>query len=115
MAEDPVAELKAMNARFSVLSKAAPGAMGGFRTMMIEAGKDGALPARFKELVALAIAVNEGCTDCILFHVSNARMHGATREELAETLAVCVEMGGGPGSVYAGKALAAWDSLPSQP
>lgn len=112
MAEDAVADLKQMNARFSALAKAAPGPMGGFRTLMTEASKDGALPARFKELVALAIAVNEGCADCILYHVSAAKGHGATRQELAEVLGVCVEMGGGPGSVYAGKALAAYDALP---
>jgi AhpD family alkylhydroperoxidase len=56
----------------------------------------GTLPAKHKELIAVAIAVHQGCSDCILFHVSNAKSNGATRSELAEVLAVCIEMGGGP-------------------
>lgn len=103
--------LKAMNTRFAALAKAAPQPMTAFRSLMIEASKDGVLPARFKELVAVAIAVHQGCADCILFHVANARSHGASRAELAELLGVTIEMGGGPSSVYAGHALAAFDEL----
>jgi len=43
--------------------------------------------------------------------VSSAKSRGATRAELAETLSVCVEMGGGPSSVYAGHALAVYDEI----
>jgi AhpD family alkylhydroperoxidase len=103
--------LKAMNTRFAALAKAAPQALGSFRSLMLEASKAGTLQAKFKELIAVAIAVRQGCGDCILFHVSNAKSHGATRAELAETLAVCIEMGGGPSSVYAGHALAAYDDI----
>jgi AhpD family alkylhydroperoxidase len=103
--------LKAMNARFAALTKAAPQALGSFRSLMLEASKPGTLQTKFKELIAVAIAVHHGCGDCILFHVSNAKFHGATRSELAETLAVCIEMGGGPSSVYAGHALAAYDDI----
>lgn len=106
-------DLKAMNARFSAFARAAPQVFGAFRSLMNEASKEGALPARFKELVAVAIAVNQGCEDCIVFHLSNAKRHGASREELVEVLGVAVEMGGGPGSVYAAKALAAFDDFAS--
>jgi AhpD family alkylhydroperoxidase len=68
-------------------------------------------PASFKELIAVAIAVDKGCGDCILFHVANAKKHGATRDELSEALVVCIEMGGGPGAVYAARALAAYDEI----
>jgi len=105
--------LKEMNARFSTFARAAPQVFGAFRNLMTEASKEGSVPARFKELVAVAIAVNQGCEDCIAFHLSNARRHGATREELVEVLGVAVEMGGGSGSVYAAKALAAFDDMAS--
>ena len=103
--------LKAMNTRFAALAKASPQALGAFRSLMLEASKAGALQTKFKELVAVAIAVHQGCSDCILFHVSNAKSHGATRAELVETLAVCIEMGGGPSSVYAGHSLAGYDEI----
>ena len=35
----------------------------------------------------------------------------ATREEVADVLAVCVQMGGGPSLMYAAKALDAWDQF----
>jgi hypothetical protein len=34
-----------------------------------------------------------------------------TREEVVETITVSVEMGGGPATVYGGKALAAFDEM----
>jgi hypothetical protein len=35
----------------------------------------------------------------------------ATPDELSEALVVCIEMGGGPGAVYAARALAAYDEI----
>jgi AhpD family alkylhydroperoxidase len=109
--EDLTKQLKEMNQRFGALAKAAPQTMAAFRTLTGEASKAGTLPAKVKELVAVAIAVHQGCADCILFHVSNAGHHGASREELAEILAVAIEMGGGPSAVYAGRALETFDAL----
>lgn len=108
-------QLKEMNQRFGALAKAAPQVMTAFRGLMGEASKPGTVPARTKELVALAIAVHQGCGDCILFHVANAKSHGASRTELAEILGVCIEMGGGPSAVHAGKALEAFDALAAEP
>lgn len=104
-------QLKDMNRRFGALAKAAPGPMGAFRTLMGEASRPGALSAATKELIAVALAVHQGCADCILFHVGNAASHGARREELIEVLAVALEMGGGPSAVYASRALEAFDAL----
>ena len=111
MSSTPKEDLNAMNMRFMALGKAIPGSMGAFQKLMGEASKDGVLESKFKELLAVAIAVSKGCSDCIVFHVANAKRHGATREELTETLGVTIEMGGGPGAVYAARALAAFDGL----
>ncbi len=43
-----------------------------------------AIPAKYKELIGLAIAANIKCPYCQLFHREAAKMHGATDEELAE-------------------------------
>ena len=62
--------------------------------------------------MAIAIAVATRCEGCIVFHVRSAIKHGATREELADTIGVAIEMGGGgPAAVYGADALAAFDQF----
>ena len=108
---DTKSSLRSLNSRFAALHKATPGSMGAFQGLMGEASKAGKLSTGLKELVALALAVAKGCEDCIVFHASQAKSHGVSREELSEILAVCIEMGGGPGAVYSAKALAVFDDL----
>jgi len=62
-----------------------------------EAYKDGALTARMKRLMSLALALGAGCTNCILGQTMGALDAGATREEVLETLAVVVSMRGTTG------------------
>ena len=73
--------------------------------------KDAALSFKEKEYVALGIAVATRCEPCILFHTEALVRLGATREEIGEVLATCIQMGGGPGLMYAGKALEVYDDL----
>ena len=42
------------------------------------------IPAKYRELMGLAVAANIKCPHCQLFHMSVAKMLGATPEELAE-------------------------------
>ena len=100
-----------VDARAGALFKAAPDAMKQFRGLMEVAGKPGTLDAKTKELMALAIAIAMRCEGCIVYHTRAAQKKGASREELAETIAVAVEMGGGPATVYGAEALAAFDQF----
>ncbi len=100
-----------IDSRAVALFKAAPGPMRAFRGLMEAATLDGALDSATKELMAVAIAVATHCDGCVVFHVRAAAKHGATREQLAETIGVAVEMGGGPAAVYGADALAAFDQL----
>ena len=43
-----------------------------------------AIPAKYKELIGLAVAANIRCPYCQEFHMGAAKMHGATDEELRE-------------------------------
>ena len=43
------------------------------------------IPAKYRELMGLAVAANIKCPYCLLFHKGAAQMNGATGEELAET------------------------------
>jgi len=65
-----------------------------YNALSEEVYRDGALAARQKRLTALAVAVTHGCTGCMLFQVEAALELGASREEVAETLAVAVALGG---------------------
>jgi AhpD family alkylhydroperoxidase len=91
------------------LRKLVPDAMKGFSSLGKGATQDGALSEKTKELIALAIGVAKQCDGCIGFHTQSAKKLGATREEVAETLATAVYMGGGPALMYAADALMAYD------
>lgn len=67
-----------------------------FRDLM----KDGALPAKQKELIALGIGVAVRCEACIYTHVEKCFKAGATEAEIMETAGVAVMMGGGPAYTY---------------
>ncbi len=78
------------------------GAMG--KAVMV----DGALEAKTKELIALAISVSKQCDGCIASHARAAALRGATAEEVAEALGVVVMMNGGPGTVHGPRAFEAF-------
>ncbi len=71
----------------------------------------GVLDGKVKELIALAIAVTTQCDGCIGYHARGAHKLGATRQEIAEALAVAIQMGGGPSVNYAADALRAFDQF----
>ena len=111
MSEDVSKDLQALQQRMAALSKAMPGVLGGFKKLSDEATKSGSLSPGLKELVAATLGVARGCEDCIVFHLSAAKRHGADRNQLVELLGIAVEMGGGPALVYSAKALKVFDSL----
>jgi AhpD family alkylhydroperoxidase len=73
-----------------------------------------ALDEKTKELIALGIAVAVRCDDCIGFHVKAALGHGASRDEIVETLGMAIYMGAGPPVMYATHALDAYAQFESQ-
>lgn len=100
-----------INESLGPFRKSQPEAMKGFAQLAQASMADGALSAKHKELIALAIGVSQRCSGCIGFHVKALKKLGATREELEEMLTVCVYMGGGPALMYTAEALKAWDSF----
>ena len=65
---------------------------------------DGALPAKTKQLIAVAAAHVTQCPYCIRGHTQAAQQHGATAEEIMEAIWVAAEMRAG--AAYAHSALA---------
>lgn len=73
--------------RLADLREAAPEewkAFVGFDRMV--AREDGAIPRKFRELIALAVACTTQCPYCLDIHSRNARKAGATRQEVAEAV-----------------------------
>jgi len=93
------------------LRRAVPETWEGFGHLHKQAVAEGEVPAHIKELVALAIGVVEHCDGCVAYHARAAVQQGATREEAAEILGVTLLMGGGPASVWAPRALDAFDEF----
>ncbi|HRO12591.1 carboxymuconolactone decarboxylase family protein [Amaricoccus sp.] len=93
------------------LRRAVPQAMQGFATLAKAATAAGAVDQKTKELIALAIGVTQHCDGCIGYHAKALVELGASREEVAETLGMCVYMGGGPALMYAADALRAFDQF----
>ena len=56
---------------------------------------DGALPAKTKQLIAVAVAHVTQCPYCIKGHTRGALRHGATRNEIMEAIWVAAEMRAG--------------------
>jgi len=56
--------------------------------------RDGALPARTKEILGLVASLVLRCNDCISYHVIQCKRHGVSDEELAEAFDVALVVGG---------------------
>ncbi|WP_137127325.1 carboxymuconolactone decarboxylase family protein [Roseomonas sp. HF4] len=95
----------------ALIARAAPEAMKSFGALGAAATAAGALDTKTKELMALAIGIATHCDGCVAYHTRAALKHGATRQEVAETVAVGLYMGGGPAAVYGADALRAYDQM----
>lgn len=100
---------KSLNPAVAELRHSSKGPMAAFSEMSKAALAPGALDTKTKELMALAISVAVRCDPCVTYHAAAAVKHGATREEIAETMGLAVYMGAGPSAMYAAQALEAFD------
>jgi|ERR687892_1461951 AhpD family alkylhydroperoxidase len=85
-------------------SEVAPEIDPAFRQFSQAVFRDGALPGKTKQLIAVAVAHVTQCPYCIKGHTKAALRHGATSEELMEAIWVAAEMRAG--GAYAHSALA---------
>ena len=57
---------------------------------------DGALPAKTKILMALAVVASKQCEACVVAQMKSALKHGVTKEEIMETMEVIFITSGAP-------------------
>jgi alkylhydroperoxidase/carboxymuconolactone decarboxylase family protein YurZ len=60
-------------AKLKKIGELVPEAMKAFQAFDAAAMKDGAIPAKYKELIAVAVALTTQCPYCIDIHSKNAR------------------------------------------
>jgi AhpD family alkylhydroperoxidase len=85
-------------------NRLAPGPVEAFQAFSKRVFADGALPAKTKQLIAVAVAHVTQCSYCIRGHTTAAMRHQATAEEIMEAIWVTAEMRAG--GAYAHSALA---------
>ena len=82
-------------AKFKKLGELAPEAFKAFVAFDAAALKDGAIPVKYKELMAVAVALTTQCPYCIAIHSERAKKAGATEKDLAETTLVAAALRAG--------------------
>ena len=98
-------------AGIGLMREGAPEAIKAFGALSIAATAARALDPKTKELMALAIGIAVHCDGCVAYHTRSAHKLGATREEVGETVALALYMGGGPAAVYGADAIRAYDEF----
>jgi AhpD family alkylhydroperoxidase len=92
-------------ARFKHMRELAPEAYRAFLEFEQKSMADGAIPAKYKELMAIAIAHVTQCPWCIDAHTKRALRHGATEQEIAETIFVSMVLAAGAAWSHGGLTL----------
>ena len=70
---------------------------------------DGAVPQKYRELIAIGVALTTQCPYCLDVHTANAKKAGATREELAETIHIAASLRAGAAVTHGLLALKLFD------
>jgi AhpD family alkylhydroperoxidase len=81
--------------KLPVLGNKAPDAWKAFVAFDQAALADGAIPKKYKELIALAVALTTQCPYCLEIHKGAAAKAGATQEEIAEAVFVAAALRAG--------------------
>jgi AhpD family alkylhydroperoxidase len=82
-------------AKFGTIGELAPEAFKAFAAFDEAVMKYGVIPLKYKELMAVAVALTTQCPYCIEIHTSKAKKAGATDQELAETTLVAAALRAG--------------------
>jgi AhpD family alkylhydroperoxidase len=74
---------------------------------------DGAIPRKYRELIALGVALTTQCPYCLDVHTRAAKRAGATREEVSETAMLAAALRAGAAVTHGTLALKLFDAAPA--
>ncbi len=81
----------------SLMGKEAPEWFSLYKASDEAVWKDTTLPAKIKVLMAMAVVAGRLCPECVEMQMRSALNHGATKEEILDTLGVIFVTSGAPG------------------
>lgn len=96
---------KQNSTKLKEMNSFAPEVMKAFRAFDNVAVAEGSLPAKFKELIAVAVAFTTQCPYCIDIHSGKARKAGATDAEMIEAAMIAAAFRAGVAVTHAAHAL----------
>lgn len=88
------------------LSQTSAKAFAGYQALDSAAFAAGAIPLKYKELIAVAVAVATQCAYCLEIHGDKARAAEVTEKELGEAVMIAVALRAGGALTHATHALA---------
>jgi AhpD family alkylhydroperoxidase len=94
-------------AKLKALESNAPEGMKAFAAFDKAAMADGAIPVKYKELMALAVAFTTQCPYCLEIHSKKARQAGASDAEISEVVLVAAALRAGAAVTHGTHALQA--------
>jgi len=74
--------------------------------------ENGAIPRKYRELIALAVACTTQCPYCIEAHSKAAKLAGAKREEIVEAAFLAAALRAGGAATHGAMALKFFDKEP---
>jgi AhpD family alkylhydroperoxidase len=87
--------------KLRLLGEGAPSAWEGYKAFDKAAMADGVVPKKYKELIALAVALTTQCPYCLEIHRKAAEAAGCSQQEIAETAMVAAALRAGGAVTHA--------------
>ncbi len=100
MTHDVETILKSFMKHYGALNRDIPDTRNAHSDLLKTVHVDGALSAKFKEIICIVASILAPCESCIVYHTKQALSAGATREEIMEACGVAIVMGGGPAASH---------------
>ena len=92
------------------MAKLAPDEFGAWLNLdKIVGREDGKIPRKYRELIALGVALTTQCVYCIDAHAKGAKKAGATREEVTEATFIAAALRAGAAATHGTIALRMFD------
>jgi AhpD family alkylhydroperoxidase len=92
------------------MKKLAPEEFGAWVGLDKITGREGgAIPRKYRELIAVAVACTTQCPYCLDVHTRNAKKAGATRQELVEATLLAAALRAGAAATHGAMALRLFD------